>query len=65
MAAPLVQLDSRRNMLISPQVVISDYPAPVVLTNIRRNAKGAVPGELEDRCQVEGHEWGELSGSLE
>lgn len=44
-----------------PQVVISDYPAPVVLENIRRNAKGAIPKHIEDHYYVEGHEWGDLS----
>ncbi|KAK3073957.1 hypothetical protein LTR53_004024 [Teratosphaeriaceae sp. CCFEE 6253] len=41
-------------------VVMTDYPAPVVLANIRRNAGAAIPERLEQRYSVEGHEWGEL-----
>ncbi|GAB7351197.1 hypothetical protein MBLNU459_g1638t1 [Dothideomycetes sp. NU459] len=40
------------------QVVVSDYPAPVVLANIRRNVERNVPQHLMPRVQVEGHEWG-------
>ena len=43
------------------QVVISDYPAPVVLENIRRNAAKNTPAELKDHYRVEGHEWGQLT----
>jgi hypothetical protein len=42
-------------------VVISDYPAPVVLTNVRSNAKKAIPVTLESSYRIEGHEWGELT----
>ncbi|KAK5165962.1 uncharacterized protein LTR77_008886 [Saxophila tyrrhenica] len=42
------------------EVVISDYPAPVVLENIRRNAKHAIPERLASAYSIEGHEWGEL-----
>lgn len=42
------------------KVVISDYPAPVVLANIRRNVEKNVTKELSSGLSVEGHEWGEL-----
>ncbi|KAF2767659.1 hypothetical protein EJ03DRAFT_275699 [Teratosphaeria nubilosa] len=41
------------------EVVISDYPAPVVLANIERNAAKAIPQQLETKiCRTEGHQWG-------
>ena len=51
-------------MIILCQVVISDYPAPAVLDNIRSNAKNAIPVALESSYRIEGHEWGELSTPL-
>lgn len=38
--------------------VISDYPAPAVLANIRRNVQKAVPHHVGSSCLVYGHEWG-------
>lgn len=56
------------------EVVISDYPAPEVLANVRANVdRNAEPsregrglleayGKIEPgKCKVEGHEWGVLS----
>ena len=53
-----------RQILNCLKVVISDYPAPVVLANIRRNVRGAIPVHLEDRYDIEGHEWGDLTSSF-
>ena len=44
----------------SIQVVISDYPAPVVLSNIQQNASKAIPSRLASKYSIEGHEWGVL-----
>jgi len=41
--------------------MITDYPAPVVLDNIRRNANGAIPQSYASRYRIEGHEWGDLT----
>lgn len=46
------------------KVVISDYPAPTALENIRRNAKNAIPSEMESAYSVQGHEWGELESEF-
>lgn len=40
------------------EVVMSDYPAPVVLANIKRNAVKAIPASLRSNWSVQGHEWG-------
>ncbi|QIW95584.1 hypothetical protein AMS68_001102 [Peltaster fructicola] len=40
--------------------IISDYPSPVVLENIRRNTTRNIPASFNQRYQVEGHEWGVL-----
>ena len=45
-------------------MVLSDYPAPVVLANIKANAKKAIPVEIEPAYRVEGHEWGVLSSEF-
>lgn len=42
------------------QVVISDYPAQVVLDNIRQNATKNIPDHLKQRHSVQGHSWGVL-----
>lgn len=39
------------------EVTISDYPAPTVLANIKRNAAASIP---HHQYRIEGHEWGEL-----
>jgi nicotinamide N-methyltransferase len=39
-------------------VYLSDYPAKVVLDNIKRNVKQNVPEELASKARVEGHAWG-------
>lgn len=43
------------------KVVISDYPALVVLENISRNASKNIPSDLKHIARVEGHEWGQLT----
>jgi len=40
------------------QVAVTDFPAPVVLDNLRANVKKAVPSQLAGRVSVDGHEWG-------
>ena len=40
---------------------MTDYPAPAVINNIRRNALKNIPVELENRYRIEGHEWGVMS----
>ncbi|KAK5111025.1 hypothetical protein LTR62_005400 [Meristemomyces frigidus] len=47
------------------EVVLSDYPAPVVLENIRSNASRAlVPRKLDSIFTVEGHEWGNFDSTF-
>lgn len=41
-------------------VYISDYPAQVVLDNIKRNVKRNVPETLAPKAKVIGHAWGDL-----
>ncbi|KFZ06388.1 hypothetical protein V501_07459 [Pseudogymnoascus sp. VKM F-4519 (FW-2642)] len=50
-------------------VVITDYPAPEVVANVRKNVEVNLPKEMRigregkpATCLVEGHEWGNLSG---
>ncbi|KAL1297070.1 hypothetical protein AAFC00_004657 [Neodothiora populina] len=42
------------------QVTISDYPAPVILTNIKGNVKRNMAERPLPQVVVEGHEWGQL-----
>ncbi|EMD00657.1 hypothetical protein BAUCODRAFT_55401, partial [Baudoinia panamericana UAMH 10762] len=43
------------------EVVISDYPSSVVLSNLRANVKRAVRDRgVESTYRIEGHEWGEF-----
>lgn len=53
-----------RAVLSRRQVVITDYPAPVVLENIRRNITANVPSSLQFSAMVEGHEWGVLDSAF-
>lgn len=39
---------------------MSDYPAPVVLENLRNNAKRAIPQHLHSKYSVQGHVWGNV-----
>ncbi|CAC9888153.1 unnamed protein product [Aureobasidium pullulans] len=41
-------------------VCISDYPAQVVLDNIKRNVKHNVPETIVAKARVQGHAWGVL-----
>ncbi|KAH0393551.1 hypothetical protein KCU89_g12293, partial [Aureobasidium melanogenum] len=41
-------------------VYISDYPAQVVLDNIKRNVKQNLPESLASKARVQGHAWGVL-----
>jgi len=45
-----------------PQTVITDYPAPDILSNLQRNITSAVPSTITppSRPMVQGHEWGVL-----
>ncbi|KAF2092042.1 hypothetical protein K490DRAFT_32985 [Saccharata proteae CBS 121410] len=43
------------------EVVISDYPAPEILSNLSRNVARNVPSQLRARVAVHGHEWGDLT----
>lgn len=45
-------------MVGAEEVVISDYPAPFVLANIRHNVEKNVAEELRSNVKVKGHEWG-------
>jgi EEF1A N-terminal glycine/lysine methyltransferase len=45
-------------------VTISDYPAPELLATVEDNVKDNIPSSLQDRVAVQGHEWGDLSGSF-
>jgi len=40
---------------------MTDYPAPVVLANLRRNAQKAIPGHLEAKYRIGAHEWGDMT----
>lgn len=42
------------------EAIISDYPAKVVIENLRRNVARNVPTQLSQNCRVEGHAWGAL-----
>ncbi|CAK1355997.1 hypothetical protein CB0940_00342 [Cercospora beticola] len=44
--------------------VISDYPADVLLDNIRRNVKHAVPESLAGQCAVQGYAWGDVESDF-
>lgn len=46
------------------EVVISDYPAPEVLSNISSNIKKNIKVEWHTRCKVQGHEWGALDNEF-
>ncbi|KAK4554940.1 hypothetical protein LTR86_008088 [Recurvomyces mirabilis] len=46
------------------EVVMTDYPAPVVLENARKNAAKAIPQDLSHIYSIEGHEWGDFSTSF-
>ncbi len=49
------------------EVIITDYPAPEVIANIKKNVAKNVPkaAEIQEngwpQCWVHGHEWGELN----
>ncbi|MCJ1284169.1 hypothetical protein MMC26_003500 [Xylographa opegraphella] len=43
------------------EVVLSDYPAPEILANIRTNVDRNVPQASTSSVAVEGHEWGVLT----
>jgi nicotinamide N-methyltransferase len=45
-------------------VYVSDYPAKVVLDNIKRNVKHNLAEELECRVKVEGHAWGDFDNDF-
>ncbi|KAM3418238.1 hypothetical protein BST61_g4239 [Cercospora zeina] len=44
--------------------VISDYPADVLLENIRRNVKHAVAESAAARCAVQGYAWGDAESDF-
>ncbi|KAK8199191.1 putative methyltransferase-domain-containing protein [Phyllosticta capitalensis] len=43
------------------EVVISDYPAPEILQNLRSNVERNVPSQLRPKVRVEGHTWGDVT----
>ncbi|KAK8257276.1 hypothetical protein IWZ00DRAFT_540107 [Phyllosticta capitalensis] len=43
------------------EVVISDYPAPEILQNLRSNVERNVPSQLRPKVRVEGHTWGDMT----
>lgn len=56
-------------LLGATRVVMTDYPAPRVIDNLRENAKrnvqaGFTPLSSLAKVEVEGHAWGELSTPL-
>lgn len=55
---------STEPLVDTQQSVISDYPAPVVLENIRRNASNNIPQRLQARYSIVGHEWGVLDNDV-
>ncbi|KAF4535934.1 Nicotinamide n-methyltransferase [Lasiodiplodia theobromae] len=42
------------------EVVISDYPAPEILENLKSNVERNVPDNLKSKVSVQGHQWGDL-----
>ncbi|PSS02515.1 nicotinamide N-methyltransferase [Coniella lustricola] len=56
-------------LLGARRVVMTDYPAPAVISNLRANAQRNVKsefsplGKIAEDVLVEGHAWGELSSS--
>lgn len=47
------------------EVVMTDYPSPVVLANLRRNAENAIRSHVGTLYRVEGHTWGELDDVID
>lgn len=43
------------------EVVISDYPAREVLSNLSSNVRVNIPSDFSPRPRVQGHSWGELN----
>ncbi|KAK4508260.1 hypothetical protein PRZ48_001998 [Zasmidium cellare] len=43
------------------EVFITDYPSEVLLENIRRNVKKAIPDNLKSRYHIKGYEWGDVT----
>ena len=41
------------------RVVITDYPDPHILSTLRENVAANLPVELQHKCVVVGHKWGE------
>jgi len=48
---------------LAKKVVITDYPAPEILANLRTNVSTNIRGKAE--VEVKGHEWGVLDGAFE
>jgi len=46
------------------EVVITDYPAPEILANIKVNIEKNIPAHLQPRISVQGHEWGNITDSF-
>ncbi|KAF2486561.1 hypothetical protein BDY17DRAFT_245438 [Neohortaea acidophila] len=46
------------------RVVLSDYPAPAGLDNLRQNAARAIPAHLTGAYRIQGHQWGELTSTF-
>ncbi|KAK8153746.1 hypothetical protein IWX90DRAFT_468461 [Phyllosticta citrichinensis] len=46
------------------EVVISDYPAPEILQNLRSNVSNNIPAHLRSKVAVEGHEWGDVTSTF-
>ncbi|KAF2172078.1 hypothetical protein M409DRAFT_62894 [Zasmidium cellare ATCC 36951] len=43
------------------EVFITDYPSDVLLENIRRNVKKAIPDDLRSKYHIQGYEWGDVT----
>ncbi|KAK7622955.1 hypothetical protein IWX50DRAFT_633042 [Phyllosticta citricarpa] len=46
------------------KVVISDYPAPEILHNLRNNVDKNIPTHLRSNVAVEGHAWGDVTSAF-
>ena len=46
------------------KVVISDYPSPEILANIKINIEKNIPSHLQAKVSAAGHEWGVLKDDL-
>ncbi|EOA90082.1 uncharacterized protein SETTUDRAFT_175219 [Exserohilum turcica Et28A] len=47
------------------EVAVTDYPAPPILDNLKRNVTKNVPANLQPCITIQGHQWGSTSTDFE